>query len=316
MKCNVLVAVKESTYRVMQSLPGIRYARARRRTIEGLSTPSQFLHLVDFVIRRPTTQLEKGALITSIDVDVGSSSIGDINKGKNDINVHEYLTENRIGEIEEKAVPSLIEFFNCLEIPVTFAVRGQLTEMKGSVLELLLESPVKHDIAAHGYYHKTFTSLSTLEAKHELELISSGMTKFSINPKSFVFPKNEVAHLSLLEEFGYECYRGKGGLGKDGLSIRRKGRLYDIRPGFYLGVTYNPLFLNKIVDISTRNRVPFHLWFHPSDLYETRERSARGKIDRVLLPIYKYAKKKQKKGELNFETMYSIIDKIDPTDSQ
>jgi peptidoglycan/xylan/chitin deacetylase (PgdA/CDA1 family) len=314
-KRNVLVAEEESTCRVMQSLHGIRYVQARRRNLERLSISSQFLHLVDFAVRRPTMQLEKGALITSIDVDVGSSHIGDINRGRNDINVHEYLTENRIGEIEQKTIPSLIEFFNCLEIPVTFAVRGQLTEVKGSVLELLLESPVKHDIGAHGYYHKTFSSLSTLEAKRELELISLGMKKFNVYPKSFVFPGNEVAHLSLLEEFGYECYRGEGGLGRDGMSVKKKGRLYDIRPSFYLGVTYNPLFLNKIVDISTKSRVPFHLWFHPHDLYDPRERSSKGKTDRVLLPIYRYAKKKEKEGELNFETMYSIVEKISTTDS-
>ncbi len=301
---------------MMQSFLGKHYARARRRNMERLSIPSQFLHLVDFVIRRPVTQLEKGAMITSIDIDVGSSSLGDINKGKNDINVNDYLTENRLGEIEEKAVPSLIEFFKSLEIPVTFAVRGQLTELKCSILELLLESPIKHDIAAHGYYHKTFTSLSAREAKHELELVSYGMKKFGIRPRSFVFPKNKVAHLSLLEEFGYQCYRGEGGLGKDGLSVERQGRLYDIRPSFYLGVTYNPLFLRKIVEISIKNRAPFHLWFHPSDLYETGERSARRKIERVLLPIYRYAKKKEKKDELNFETMSSIIKRVRPIDSQ
>jgi peptidoglycan/xylan/chitin deacetylase (PgdA/CDA1 family) len=302
--------------RVMQSMNGMHYTRTRRKLKEGLSISSQFLHLVDFVIRRPTAQLEKGALITSIDVDVGSSSIGVINKGKNDINVHEYLTENRIGQIEEKAIPSLVEFFNCLEIPVTFAIRGQLTEVNGSALELLLKSPVKHDIGAHGYYHKTFTSLSAIDAKHELELVSSGMKKLHVKPKSFVFPKNKVAHLSLLENFDYKCYRGEGGLGKDGLSMKRQGRLYDIRPSFYLGATCNPIFLNKIVDISTKNRAPLHLWFHPSDLYEARKESARGKIDSVLLPIYKYAKKKEKKGELSFETMCSILDKINPADSQ
>ncbi len=315
-ECDVLVAVDKNSKRVMESMHGVYYARMRRRVMERLSIPSQFLHLADFVIRHPKMQFEKGSLITSIDVDVGSSVVGDTNKGKNDINVHEYLTENRVGEIEEKTIPSLIEFFDCLEIPVTFAVRGQLTEIQDSVLELLLESPVKHDIAAHGYYHRTFTSISTLEARHELELISFGMKKLNINPKSFVFPVNKVAHLPLLEKFGYECYRGEGGLGKDAMCIQKEGRLYDIRPSFYLGVTFNPLFLNKIIDISIKNRLPFHLWFHPSDIYDTREGSARRKIHRVLLPIYRYAKNKEKRGELNFETMHSILGKIRTTDSQ
>jgi len=285
----------------------------RRRNLERLSITSQFLHLIDFALRRPTMLLEKGALITSIDVDVGSRSIGEMNKGKNDINVHEYLTEERVGEIEENTIPLLIEFFDSLEIPVTFAMRGQLTETKSTMLGLLLESPIGHDIAAHGYSHKTFTSLSPLEAQNELELISSGMKKLTINPKSFVFPENKVAHLCLLERFGYECYRGEGGLGKDEMWIRKQGRLYDVRPGFHLGTTYNPLFIDRIIDISIRNKVPFHLWFHPRDIYETRGRGIRANINHVLLPIYKYAKNKEKAGELSFETMYSVIGKISPT---
>jgi len=284
----------------------------RRRNLEGLSIPSQFLHLIDFSLRHPTMLLEKGALITSIDVDVGSRSIGEMNKGKNDINVHEYLTEERIGEIEENTIPLLIEFFDSLEIPVTFAIRGQLTEIKSTMLGLLLESPIRHDIGAHGYSHKTFTSLSALEAQSELKLISFAMKKLGINPKSFVFPKNKVAHLCLLERFGYECYRGEGGLGKDEMRISKQGRLYDIRPGFHLGVTYDPLFIDKIIDISTRNKVPFHLWFHPRDIYETRGRGIRENINHVLLPIYKYARNKEKAGELSFETMYSVIGKISP----
>ena len=297
----------------------LKYERAqakRRRNLERLSIPSQFFHLINFAVRRPTTLIEKGALITSIDVDVGSRLIGEMNKGKNDISVHEFLTEERIGEIEENTIPLLIGFFDSLEIPVTFAIRGQLTETKSTALGLLLESPIRHDIGAHGYSHKTFTSLSTLEAQSELELISSGMKKLDINPKSFVFPKDKVAHLDLLERFGYECYRGEGGLGKDEMRIRKQGRLYDIRPGFHLGATYDPLFINRMIDISTRNKLPFHLWFHPRDIYETRGRAIPANINHVLLPIYKYAKNKEKAGELSFETMYSMIGKISPTCSR
>ncbi len=290
----------------------------RRKNLERLSITSQFLHLIDFALRHPTMLLEKGALITSIDIDVGSRSIGEANKGENDVNVHEYLTEERVGEIEESTIPLLIEFFDSLEIPVTFAIRGQLIKTKSRIPELLLKSPIKHDIAAHGYSHKTFTSLSTLEAQSELELISSGMKKLNINPKSFVFPKNKVGHLCLLERFGYECYRGEGGLGIfkhacDEMQIRKQGRLFDIRPGFHLGVTYNPLFIDKIIDISIRNKVPFHLWFHPRDIYETRGRTIQSNIHRILLPIYRYAKTKERTGELSFETMHSVIGKINPT---
>ena len=277
--------------------------------MENLSVLSQLFHLLDFTIRYPKMRLECAAMVTSIDVDVGSGIIGEINKGRNDANVHGYLSECKVGEIEEKITSILIKFFNQLEIPVTFAVRGQLTKVNSTVLELLLESPIKHDIGAHGYYHKTFTSLSEAEAQNELEMISEGMNQFGIRPKSFVYPKNKVGHLPLLEKYGYKCYREEGGLRKDGMYIKKQGLLYDIHPSFHLGFTYNPKFLDMIIGIAVKRKLPFHLWFHPRDIFETRG-STQKNIDRVLYPIYKYAKKKEADGTLDFETMCSVVEKL------
>jgi len=278
----------------------------RRRKGENLSILSQFLHLADFTLRHPTVALECGALITSIDVDVGSPVLGELNKGRNDANVHGYLTEYQVGQIEEETIPSLVQFYDALEIPVTFAIRGQLVEVKSSVLGLLLNSSVRHDIGAHGYSHRIFTRLSRSEAQNELELISQGMKSLGVEPTCFVFPKNQVDHLPLLEKFGYKCYRDAGGLGRDGMYIRKRGQLYDIHPGFHLGVTYNPIFLDKIIDISAKRGLPFHIWFHPRDIFEIRG-STQKIIDRVLQPIYSYAKKKERLGTLKFETMHSIV---------
>jgi len=124
-----------------------------------------------------------------------------------------------------------------------------------------------------------------------------------------VFPKNEVAHLSLLEKFGYKCYRGEGGIIRDGMFIKKKGQLYDVHPSFHLGLTYNPIFLDKIIDIAASNKSPFHLWFHPRDVYETRG-STQKTIERVLLPLYKYAERKEKEGTLEFKTMRSIVEEF------
>jgi hypothetical protein len=281
----------------------------RRKKLEGLSIISQFCHLASFTLKRPTTQLRCGALVTSIDVDVGSSRLGEINKGKNDSNVHGYLSERYVGEVEEKTIPLLSQFFDNMAIPVTFAIRGQLVEEENSILERILNSPIEHEIGAHGYYHRTFTSLSRAEAQNELEMISTGFQKFGVRPTSFVFPRNRVSHLDLLERFGYESYRDEGGLLKDGMFVRRKGQLYDVHPGFHLGFTYNPIFLNKIIDIATTRMLPFHIWFHPRDIFETRG-STQKNIEGVLSPLYKYAKEKEKEGTLKLETMQSIVDKI------
>jgi len=282
----------------------------RRRKYEQLVLLSQFCHLGLFALRRPETQLECGRLITSIDVDVGSKAVGEKNQGRNDANLHWCLSERQIGAIEERTIPLIVRFFDELEIPVTFAVRGQLTETENITLDLLTRSAVQHDIGAHGYYHRIFTSLSSAEAQNELELIYSGMNKLGLKPRSFIFPKNKVNHLSLLEKFGYICYRDVGGLVKDRMQITKQGQLYDIHPSFHLGATYDPIFLDKIIDIAAGRRLPLHLWFHPRDLFEISG-STQKTIARVLLPLYKHAKLREQEGTLKFETMYSIAHELD-----
>jgi peptidoglycan/xylan/chitin deacetylase (PgdA/CDA1 family) len=289
---------------------GQKVQMQRRRKLERLAIISQFCHLLSFNLKRPRIQLECGSLVTSIDVDVGSSRLGEINKGKNDRNVHGYLSEWHVGMVEEKTIPTLSQFFDGLAIPVTFAIRGQLAEVESPIFEQILNSPIPHEIAAHGYYHRTFTSLSRAEAQNELKLISTGFQKFGIKPRSFVFPKECVDHLDLLEKFGYTCYRDKGGLRRDGMFIRKNGRLIDVHPGFHLGFTYNPIFLSEIIDIAVRYSLPFHVWFHPRDIYETRG-STKKIISNVYSPLYEYAKKKEDEGLLRFETMGSITEKVE-----
>jgi peptidoglycan/xylan/chitin deacetylase (PgdA/CDA1 family) len=254
--------------------------------------------------------LEHGMFIISIDVDVGSRKLGVVNKGKNDLNVNKYISEYRIGEIEENALPILVEIFDGFEIPVTFAVRGQLTEVNDSVLEVLRRSAVKHDIGAHGYYHTEFTNLSYGDAENELSMISTGLKKFGIVPQSFVFPRNSVAHLDLLERHGYECYRGYGNFRRDCMLIDRSGELYNIHPSLYLDEGTRPAYLRRILDISIAKKLPFHVWFHPWSFGETEE-ALQKFITKVLTPFFSYAKRKERDNTLSFETMLSAALKVE-----
>jgi hypothetical protein len=275
-----------------------------------VSFSSQLYHFLAYSIKKPKMQLENGMLIISIDVDVGSSKLGLINKGKNDANVHNYFSEYRIGEIEELALPLFIETFNDFEIPVTFAIRGQLTEVNDSILGLLLKSPIKHDIGAHGYYHREFTDLSRTEAENELNMISAGMKKFGVIPRSFVFPRGSVAHLDLLARNGYKCYRGYGDFIHDCMYIERKEQLYNINPSLYLDEGANLLLLRKIIDISIARKLPFHLWFHLWNFGETEE-AMKKIVEMVLRPFFGYLKRKERNGALSFETMLSAALRIE-----
>ena len=275
-----------------------------------VSLLSQLYHLVVYRLRKPKMQLENGMFIISVDVDVGCRKLGVINKGKNDANVHRYINEYSVGEIEEKALPLFVNLFDDFEIPVTFAIRGQLTEVDDFLLKLLRKSSVKYDIGAHGYYHRHFKNLSHNEAENELNMITVGMKKFGIIPRSFVFPANSVAHLNLLEKYGYKCYRSYGDFINDCMYIEKQGRLYDIHPSLYLGQSMGSIFLKKIVDVTITKKLPFHIWFHLWNFGETNEAIQRS-IKKVLLPLLDYAKKKEKSGELTIETMLSAAERVE-----
>jgi peptidoglycan/xylan/chitin deacetylase (PgdA/CDA1 family) len=255
-------------------------------------------------------QLESGMLIVSIDVDVGSKELGVINEGKNDANVSRRFGEYSVGEIEERALPLFVDLFNDFEIPVTFAIRGQLTEVDDSILKHLLKSSIKHDIGAHGYYHRPFKNLSHSEAENELNMISVGMKKFDVTPRSFVFPKNSVAHLDLLEKYRYKCFRSYGDFMRDSMYIEKQGRLYDIHPSLYLDQSIRSIFLKKILDIAIAKKLPFHIWFHLWNFGETKE-SIQRTINNVFIPLFKYAKKNERNGVLTLETMLSATEKVE-----
>jgi len=271
---------------------------------------SQLYHFLAYSIRKSKMQLEKGMFIISVDVDVGSRELGVVNKGKNDANVSRHMSEYQVGEIEEVAVPLFVETFNDFEIPVTFAVRGQLTEVQDSVLELVLKSSVKHDIGAHGYYHREFTNLSRDEAENELNMISAGMKKFGITPRSFVFPKNGVAHLDLLERYGYTCYRSYGDFMNDCMYIEKQGQLYNIHPSLYLDQGAKLTFLKKILNISISKKLPFHVWFHLWRDFGDTKSSIKSSIRKLFFPLLNYAEEKERNNLLSFETMLSAAEKM------
>jgi hypothetical protein len=270
---------------------------------------SELSHLLTYSIRKPMMSLGKGTLIISIDIDVGSSKLGTVNKGKRDRDVNTRFSEYHIGKIEELSIPLFVETLDDFGMPITFAVRGQLTEVDGRVLEILRTSRVRHDIGAHGYYHRKFTRLANDEAEDELRMISAGMKEYGLAPRTFVFPANCVAHLDLLERYNYVCYRGRGGLAEDCMCIERYGCLYNVHPSIYIDRHTNLPLLKKILDISIEKKSPFHIWFHLWNFGEDMK-SVSGSIKNLFVPFLQYASEKHENEMLAFDTMLSATENI------
>jgi hypothetical protein len=283
---------------------------AGRRLKIPESAISQLYHIADFKIRKPKTQLEKGMFVISIDVDVGCSELGTRNQGKNDANIHDYLSEYAVGKIEEKALPFFVGMFETFFVPATFAVRGQCLDVDATTVELLLDSSVKHDIGSHGYSHRRFKDFSHSDAETELKMTSIAMRRCGITPKSFIFPHDSIAHLDLLEKYGYKSYRSYGSFVHDRMQIEKQGRLYNICPSLHLCRSANALFLKKILDIAVTERAPLHIWFHIWNFGEKPEAIQRS-VKRTFLPLLQYAREKVNLGVLTFETMLSATEKTD-----
>ena len=118
-----------------------------------------------------------------------------------------------------------------------------------------------------------------------------------------------MAHLDLLERYGYKCYRGFGDFMNDCMYIEKQGRLYNVHPSLYLDRSISSMFLKKILNLAVAKKLPFHIWFHLWNFGETKG-SIRRTVNRVFCPLLKYAKKKEKNGLLDVETMLSATEKV------
>ncbi|WP_436910123.1 polysaccharide deacetylase family protein [Halosimplex marinum] len=79
------------------------------------------------------------------------------------------------------------------------------------LVERLRDSPVDHDIGCHTYAHVEFGAPGTTRAMAaaELERARALMDEWGIDGRSFVFPRNNVGHVDLLSDYGFEVYRGR-----------------------------------------------------------------------------------------------------------
>ena len=79
------------------------------------------------------------------------------------------------------------------------------------ILELILESPTKHEIGCHSFSHIVFgdPGCSPEVAASDLDACLDAASQRGIKLKSFVFPRNAEGYHPLLRERGFIAYRGE-----------------------------------------------------------------------------------------------------------
>lgn len=201
----------------------------------------------------------------------------------------------------------------------------------------LLASPVDHDIGCHTYSHVLADdpAVTPMVFQAELEACAAVFDRFGLDPVSFVYPRNRIAHRSLLAEFGYTTYRGSGG---DLSPTRRRlskwrhlvgggaplvqpvidqHGLVEIPPSLFLfgfnglaetltrPLVGDPVVTHSIrgIDRAVDSDGVLHLWLHPNNLADERA------VDRVR-DILAHLEMRRSTTDLRVETMHDIAERL------
>ena len=199
------------------------------------------------------------------------------------------------------------------------------------IVEKIIESKVEHEIACHSFSHIDLSRCSRNTALKEIRKCKGVMRDYGVNPKTFIFPGNEIGYLDLLKQEGFKIFRlnGEGvcnnyypryflhctlaNMVRDLLfpsivSPILVNGLVGIPSSLYFQSPYNvDVFRMQVVAIRGINRAVerkeiFHITMH--DYLET------DLLLNIFLKVLSYAVKLRDQGKLNIETMNSYYDKL------
>ncbi len=177
-----------------------------------------------------------------------------------------------------------------------------------SLVERIQSCPVPQEIGCHSFSHVIFgdSGCSRETARSELAASVDAARELGIEMRSFAFPRNEVGHLDVLKEYGFQCYRGPERNWYEARRwpgpIKRLCHLWDVitaaAPKVVLpepteygiwnipgSMIYFPMHgLRRHIPISRRvkraikgldaaaeQKRIFHLWFHPTNLADSTD---------------------------------------------
>jgi peptidoglycan/xylan/chitin deacetylase (PgdA/CDA1 family) len=125
-------------------------------------------------------------------------------------------------QADRPIVRRLLQLAERYDIPMTWAVVGRIFDdspgfanLQGpreawfapELVEAIQASRVAHDIGSHSYAHVYYDLLSGAEASQDLACDVELRKRWGIPARSWVFPRNGIAHVDKLIEAGIAVYR-------------------------------------------------------------------------------------------------------------
>ncbi len=219
-------------------------------------------------------------------------------------------------ERERTIVRALLALFATYEVRATWAIVGRLMELEPGrkestaplwyapdLIELIRTSQLPQDIGSHSYAHPYFNETPREVLRKDLAAARRLHDANSLPFTSFVFPRNQVAHLDLLREAGVKVFRSvdqgwhmtvKEKLGRsagrianlaDKLLPTTPAVVHPIGHGDIVELPSSMLLMGlggvrralrpsvvvakarRGLEAAAKDGGCFHLWFHPSNFY-------------------------------------------------
>lgn len=205
------------------------------------------------------------------------------------------------------------------------------------ILEWIRDTEVDHDVGSHTHTHLVFSEATREEARSDIEQSVAVAKRHGIDLASFVYPRNRIAHRNVLNDAGFEVYRGidsrwyervqlpdlvvKGARFADEATQwtpptvlpRTESGLVEV-PGSQIfrpdhgGWQYTPRGSQRSRAIAGLNRAArtgqiFHLWFHPFNFARNPER-----LLTAFETVLSHAQSLVQQGQLDVLTMRNVAE--------
>jgi hypothetical protein len=256
-------------------------------------------------------------------------------------------------EKEPSIVERLLALFQAYEISATWAIVARLLERKGPIpvqtlegeriwyapglVDAIRRATPAQDIGSHTYAHIYFDTCGRDAIRDDLENAHRVHREHQLDFTSFVFPRNQVAHVDLLADAGLGVFRGidvgwhtaverKAGLLAGRIAnladkivpvspavvhpLARQGAMVELPSSMILidrsGI--RRLARTQVIEAKARRGLTaterdggiFHLWFHPSNFYYDTDVQF-GVLERIL----RLAAGMRDRGQLDIRPMNS-----------
>lgn len=287
--------------------------------------------------------MRRGALTISIDLEL---AWGIWDKPSKD-----YF--DRCAELESRVVAGVLELFERHEISATWAIVGRLLSraerlpvstphgeriwFAPAIVEAIRRAKTEQEIGSHSFAHVYFDGISRAEADQDLAAAREVHAREGLPFKSFVYPRNAVAHVDALAAHGLSIFRSddrgwfidakrRGGkrvgqaanlidklvpIAPQAVPLERREGMAEL-PGSMLLMARKGLRrftrpglmrlkARRGLAVAQRERRVFHLWFHPSNFYWDTARQLR-----LLGDILSDAARLRERGEIDILPMASF----------